>query len=252
MRILDALSTPPDDDTGGGAASFGSVTGRLWGGAKNSLRVTTYWKMKNRAGIVGKTGLGPLVGKLRDAAPNLNVHLLGHSFGARVVSYSLAGLPDPPAGAKSPVKSLFLLQGAFSHFAFADALPFDTSRKGDLAGMAARVDGPLLTTHSLKDLAVGTSYPLASVLAGQDASDATDSMYRWEGMGHDGAQAVSADGTPLGGVKTKYDFASGKWLNLDGNQIIVNGAAPSGAHSDIVHPEIAWAALLAQKITIAP
>ena len=25
--------------------------------------------------------------------------------------------------------------------------------------MAARVDGPLLTTHSLKDLAVGRSYP---------------------------------------------------------------------------------------------
>ena len=252
MRILDALSTPPDDDTGGGAADFGSIAGRLWGGAKNSLRVTTYWKMKNRAGIVGKNGLGPLLGKIQATAPNLNVHLLGHSFGARVVSYSLAGLPDPPAGAKSPVKSLFLLQGAFSHFAFADALPFDTSRKGDLAGMAARVDGPLLTTHSLKDLAVGASYPLASVLSGQDASDAADSMYRWEGMGHDGAQAVSADDKPLGSVKTKYNLASGKWLNLDGNQIIVNGGPPSGAHSDIVHPEIAWAALLAQKIAVTP
>jgi hypothetical protein len=116
--------------------------------------------------------------------------------------------------------------------------------------MAARVDGPLLTTHSLKDLAVGTSYPLASILAGQDASDATDAMYRWEGMGHDGAQAVNAADVPLGNVQTKYDFASGQWLNLDGNQIIVNGNPPSGAHSDIVHPEIAWAALLAEKIAV--
>ena len=252
IRILNALSTPQADDMGGGAADFGSSVGQLWNGALNAVRVTTYWTMKNRAGIVGKDGLGPLVGKIQTVAPSLNVHLLGHSFGARVVSYSLAGLPDPPAGAKSPVKSLFLLQGAFSHFAFADALPFDTSRKGDLAGMAVRVDGPLLTTHSLKDSAVGTSYPLASVLAGQDASDATDSMYRWEGMGHDGAQAVNAADAPLGKVQTKYDFASGKWLNLDGNQIIVNGGPPSGAHSDIVHPEIAWAALLAEKIAVAP
>jgi len=251
MRILDALSTPPTDDTsGGGAADFGSSIGRLWSGAKNAVRVATYWTMKSRAGTVGKNGLGPLIGEIQAAAPDLNVHLLGHSFGARLVSYSLAGLPDPPAGAQSPVKSLFLLQGAFSHFAFADALPFDTSRRGDLAGMAARVDGPLLTTHSLKDMAVGTSYPLASVLSGQDASDATDSMYRWEGMGHDGAQAVNAVGAPLGDVRSTYDFATGKWFNLDGNQVIVNGGPPSGAHSDIVHPEIAWAALLAEKITV--
>ena len=56
---------------------------------------------------------------------------------------------------------------------------------------------------------------------------------------------------PLGDVRTKYQFATGKWLNLDGNQIIVNGDPPSGAHSDIVHPEIAWAALLAEKIATA-
>ncbi len=253
LSILDVLSPPAaEDDSGGGAADFGSSVGRLWDGAKNAVRVTTYWTMKNRAGVVGKTGLGPLVGKIQAAAPNLNVHLLGHSFGARLVSYSLAGLPDPQAGAKSPVKSLFLLQGAFSHFAFADALPFDKSRKGDLAGMAARVDGPLLTTHSLKDMAVGTEYPLASILARQDASDATDAQYRWEGMGHDGAQAVNAADVPLGDVKTKYGFATGNWLNLDGNQIIVNGGPPSGAHSDIVHPEIAWAALLAEKIVTVP
>lgn len=252
MRLLDALSSPSDDTSGGGAASLGSSVGQLWNGAKNALRVTTYWTMKSRAGIIGQNALGPLIGQIQTLVPGLRVHLLGHSFGARLVSYSLAGLPGNPVGAQSPVKSLFLLQGAFSHFAFADALPFDTSRKGDLAGMAQRVDGPLLTTHSLKDLAVGTAYPLASVIAGQDASDATDVMYRWEGMGHDGAQAVNAAGTALGNVQTKYDFAAGRWLNLDGNNIIVNGGPPSGAHGDIVHPEIAWAAILAENIGIAP
>jgi hypothetical protein len=145
-----------------------------------------------------------------------------------------------------------LLQGAFSHFAFADALPFDSSRKGDLAGMAARVDGPLLATHSLKDLAVGSAYPAASVLAGQDASDATDLMYRWEGMGHDGAQAVNAASVALGAVGTQYALQAGKWINLDGNQVIVNGNPPSGAHSDLIHPETAWAALTAAKLAGMP
>jgi hypothetical protein len=251
MRILDGLSAPTDDTSSGGAADFGSALARSWNGAKNALRATTYWTMKNRAGVVGEKGLGPILGKIQTSVPGLNVHLLGHSFGARLVSHSLVTMPDPPAGARSQVKSLFLLQGAFSHFAFAPALPFDTSRKGDLAGMESRVDGPLLTTHSQKDLAVGTAYPLASVLAGQDASDATDIMYRWEGMGYDGAQAVSAADAPLGDVGTTYNFAAGKWLNLDGNQIIVNGDPPAGAHGDIAHPEIAWAALLAQRIGIA-
>lgn len=245
LRILDSLGMPQGDDgSQGGAADFGGFFGRAWNGAKNALRGATYYEMKNRAGVIGKNALGPLLSKLHAAAPNLKVHLLGHSFGARLVSYALTAL----ASGDTPVKSLFLLQGAFSHFAFADALPFDSSRKGDLAGMAARVDGPLLTTFTSKDLAVGNAYPIASIIAGQDASDASDLMYRWEGMGHDGAQAVNAAGAPLGGVKTAYAFQKGQWLNLDGNQIIIHGGPPSGAHGDIVHPETAWAAIAAAGI----
>ncbi len=249
LRILDQLSVQPaGDGSEGGAADLGSFFGRLWNGAQNALRVATYWEMKNRGGVVGRQGLGPLIGDLHATAPNLNVHLIGHSFGARLVSYALAGLPGSALQGRSPVKSLLLLQGAFSHFAFADALPFDSNRKGDLAGMAARVDGPLLATHSLKDLAVGSAYPAASVVAGQDASDATDLMYRWEGMGHDGAQAVNATSVQLGAVLTQYDIQAGKWINLDGNQVIVNGNPPSGAHSDIIHPETAWAALAGARL----
>jgi hypothetical protein len=233
---------------GGGAAGLGDAFSRLWQGAKGALRAATYYQMKGRAGVVGKTGLGPVLGNLHAAAPALRIHLLGHSFGARLVSYALSGLPVAPAGGASPVKSLFLLQGAFSHFTFADALPFDKTRKGELAGMASQVDGPLLTTQSLKDLAVGTAYPLASIVARQDNADAQDANYRWEAMGHDGAQAVDAIKAPLGRPGTVYPFATGKWVNLDGNRVIVNGGPPSGAHSDILHPETAWAALAAAGI----
>jgi pimeloyl-ACP methyl ester carboxylesterase len=98
--------------------------------------------------VVGKEGLGPLLGRIHQADPQVRIHLIGHSFGARLVSFALAGLPDP---ANSPVKSLYLLQGAFSHFAFADALPMDRSRGGALKGMAARVDGPLVASFTVPD-----------------------------------------------------------------------------------------------------
>ena len=248
-QVLDGLAdTEPgnDSDSEGGAAGLGDAFSRVWRGAKAALRVATYWQMKARAGVVGRTGLAPLLNNLSGDLPTLRLHLLGHSFGARLVSYTL---PELHIGnGPSAVKSLFLVQGAFSHFAFADTLPFDPARKGDLAGMSSRVDGPLLTTFSAFDKAVGYAYPVASVLANDDAAAADDLMYRWEGMGCDGAQAVNAAGSPLSDPGSAYAFQTGKWLNLDGNAVITQGGLPAGAHSDIIHPQIAWAALKAAGI----
>jgi hypothetical protein len=235
--------------TGGGAAGFGDPFKKLWAGAKDALRIATYWQMKERAGVVGRAGLGERVlVRIADEAKATRVHLLGHSFGARLVSFSLSGLPARLEGEHSPVKSLFLLQGAFSHFAFADKLPHDATRSGALKGMAARVDGPLLTTHSHKDLAVARAYPAASFVNGDDSAAAADQVSRWGGMGFDGAQAVGAIAGELSPPGKKYLFQKGAWLNLDGNKVIIHGGLPSGAHSDIIHPHTAWAALAAAKI----
>ena len=232
----------------GGAAGIGDAFGRLWDGAKEALRQLTYFEMKKRAGVVGKQGLGPLLGRIHQADPELRIHLLGHSFGARLVSFALAGLPD---GADSPVKSLYLLQGAFSHFAFADALPMDRSRGGALKGMAARVDGPLVASFTVHDLAVGKLYPLAALSSRDDAAGLEDRLFRWGGIGHDGAQAVDATVTTLGPVGTGYPFQKGRFVNLDGNAIINRGGPPSGAHSDIFHPELVWAGLAAAGLVRA-
>jgi hypothetical protein len=248
LELLDAAAQAHDDSEGG-AASVGGFFDKMWNGAKQVLRVATYWEMKNRAGIIGKGSVGPLIAKIHKTLPSLKIHLIGHSFGARLVSYALAGLSDGMVGPESPVKTLYLLQGAFSHFAFAPKLPFDSNRSGDLHGMAARVDGPLMATFSKKDTAVGVAYPAASVLAGADASAAEDVMYRWEGMGCDGAQASDAAVHTLG--EPPYTFEPGSWLNLDGSSVIVAGGPPSGAHSDIVHPQTALVALLAAKVLAA-
>jgi hypothetical protein len=226
----------------GGPAGLGDAFGRLWNGAKEALRQLTYFEMKKRAGVVGKEGLGPLLGRIHQANPQVRIHLIGHSFGARLVSFALAGLPDP---ANSPVKSLYLLQGAFSHFAFADALPMDRSRGGALKGMAARVDGPLVASFTVHDLAVGKLYPLAALSSRDDAAGLEDRLFRWGGIGHDGAQAVDATVVTLAPVGSTYPFQRGRFLNLDGDAIVNRGGPPSGAHSDIFHPELIWAGLAA-------
>jgi hypothetical protein len=225
----------------GGPAGLGDAFGRLWKGAKEALRQLTYFEMKKRAGVVGKQGLGPLLGRIHQADPEVRIHLLGHSFGARLVSFALAGLPQ----GDSPVKSLYLLQGAFSHFAFADALPMDRSRGGALKGVAARVDGPLVASFSVHDTAVGKLYPLASLSSRDDSAGLEDRLFRWGGIGHDGAQAVDATVAALGPVGTGYPFRPGRFVNLDGNAIVNRGGPPAGAHSDIFHPELVWAGLAA-------
>jgi hypothetical protein len=245
-----ARAVPPPAGEGG-AAGIGSAFGRLWDGAKEALRQLTYFEMKKRAGVVGQAGLGPLVGRLAAAAPDLRVHLIGHSFGARLVSFALAGLPDR-GGAPSPVKSLLLLQGAFSHFAFADALPEDRRRGGALKGMAARVDGPLAASFSVHDLAVGKFYPLASLSSRDDAADALDLLYRWGAMGHDGAQACPATELPIGPVGRPYQLQSGRFTNFNGDAVISQGGPPSGSHSDIFHPEVVWAAIGVAGLAKAP
>ena len=231
----------------GGAAGVGDALRGIWLGAKEALRQATYWQMKNRAGAVGKQGLGPLLGRVHTALPAARFHLVGHSFGARLVSFALAGLP---VGDPSPVKSVTLLQGAFSHFAFAQPLPFDASRKGALAGMLARVDGPLVVCYSEHDAAVGTFYPLASLAAHDDSAAAERALWRWGGMGADGAQGAGAVLRAIGGTGpgTTYPFTAHGVLNVDAAAVVRHGSPPSGAHSDIVHAELTWLVLSAAGI----
>jgi hypothetical protein len=227
----------PGQDSGG-AAGFGDVWKQTWNGAREAMRVATYYQMKKRAGVIGKQGLGPLLGRLPAELP-VRVHTIGHSFGARLVSFALAGLPGQATGAASPVKSMFLVQGAFSHYSFAATLPFKKAG-GALAGMQARVDGPIVVTHTAKDLALADFYPKASLLRGQDASTQNNLLHRWGAMGWDGAQEVDATAQAVGPVGTSYNFQSGGFLNLDCNKLIKEGPWPFGSHSDIVHDELGW------------
>ncbi|MFH9074371.1 hypothetical protein [Streptomyces alboflavus] len=225
-----------------GAQFLDGVRKRLWRGAKELLRQGTYYAMKRRAGAIGQLGLGPALGLLAGDVPGLRVHLIGHSFGARLISYGLRGMP---ARARC-VKSATLLQGAFSHYAFSPRLPHDRSRGGALAGVERRVDGPLVCCFSRHDDALGKLYPLASKLAG-DSAGFLNLWERWGALGFDGFKAVDgARRVALGGALPARGCVS-----VDAAAVVRRGGPPNGAHSDICHAELAHAVCAAGRIALA-
>ncbi|MFF6782252.1 alpha/beta hydrolase [Streptomyces sp. NPDC012510] len=222
---------------------------QAWDGAHELLRQATYFAMKRRAGAVGERGLGRLLGQLARTSPDVRVHLVGHSFGARLVSFALRGLPE---GVRC-VKSVTLLQAAFSHYAFAARLPHDDRASGVLNGQQRRIDGPLVCCHSKHDSALGTIYPLASRMAGDARTVlglSVNSLLgrRWGALGYSGVQAVKGTRSFKLADALKAQLPTAGCVNIDASAVVRRGGAPSGAHSDICHRELARVVLAAGRI----
>jgi hypothetical protein len=218
----------------GGAAGFGDLVEGAAAAARRIANFVTYYQMKERAGVVGSTGVAPLVKRCRKANPALRVHLVGHSFGGRLVTAAAAGLPP-----HTPNVTVSLLQAAFSHNAlsgdFGKGKPgFYRSVVGD-----ARVSGPIVITHTKNDSAVGIAYPLASRLANQVAAALGDENDPYGGMGRNGAQRT-AEATGHSGVLGRpgaaYSFVPGHVHNLLADDIIKN-------HGDVRSDAVAYALL---------
>ncbi|WP_151479536.1 serine-threonine protein kinase [Streptomyces albicerus] len=246
-RALAADRPGADGEGEGVQAEFGLP--RVWDGAHELLRQATYFAMKRRAGTVGERGLGRVIGRLAQAAPGLRVHLVGHSFGGRLVSFALRGLPK---GVRT-VKSVTLLQAAFSHYAFAARLPHDARGSGVLNGRQDRIDGPLVCCFSRFDSALGTIYPLASRMAGDSRSAAGLGIPRllggkWGALGHDGVQAVAGTKAFRLADALRAKLPVSGCVNIDASTVVKRGGPPSGAHSDICHRELAQMVLAAGRI----
>ncbi|MDB5770678.1 MAG: hypothetical protein JWM42_1052 [Burkholderia sp.] len=221
-------------DEQGRATGLGDFFTGIKSAARNLLNYSTYYLMKERAGTVGD-GVNALLRQIRDVRADLKIHLVGHSFGARLVTTAARG---SDVGTGLTVHSVVLLQAAFSHNAF--AVNFDEEEEGRTGAFRRvvaekLVRGPALITHTVNDKAVGLAYPIASSIAGDDAADLGDEHSRFGGLGRNGAQHTpEAAPRSLLAVEASYDFEGGKIYNLQADKVIAD-------HGDIVHPEVAHA-----------
>jgi hypothetical protein len=220
------------------------------GGLLTPLRQLSFWKMKDRARLFGESGAHTLVRSLLAVRDGLRVHLMGHSFGCIVVSAAVAGPAGGP-GLPRPVQSLVLVQGALSLWSFCSDIPYRRGRSGYFRGVVEddRVAGPIVTTQSRYDTAVGRWYPLGAGAARQ-VDLAVSDLPRYGGVGTFGLRGPRLDLVDLDieASDQGYPFQAGRVYNLESSQIIRNGGGASGAHSDILHPEVAhavWSAALA-------
>jgi hypothetical protein len=84
-------------------------------GIERLLNFATYYQMKDRAGFIGRDGLNPFLARLQaQSSSNLRFHLIGHSFGRRLVTAAADGA--------NPLRldTLILLQAAYSHNGLAE------------------------------------------------------------------------------------------------------------------------------------
>ena len=209
----------------GGAAGLKDVLKGFKASAMNVLNFTTYYEMKARAGKVGANGVAKLIDSL---APQVQrIHLIGHSFGGRVVTAAAA------ASTTDKIRSLNLLQTAFSHNGFSK------SEKGFFRSVVdqQRVRGPILVTHTKNDKAVGAAYPLASRIVGDRAAALGDENDVFGGLGRNGAlhmesgETVAGKLLPTGG---QYAFQPGKFFNLEASAFIPD-------HGGVTGKEVAYA-----------
>lgn len=209
----------------GGAAGLKEFFSGFKASAMNILNFTTYFEMKVRAGAVGKNGVAKLIDKL---APQVDrIHLIGHSFGGRVVTAAAA------SSSTEKIRSMSLLQTAFSHNGFSK------SKGGFFRGVVdqQRVKGPILVTHTKNDKAVGVAYPLASRINGDRAAAFGDENDEFGGLGRNGAQKMPGGETVAGKLLpagSGYAFQVGKFFNLEASEFIKD-------HSDVTGKEIAHA-----------
>lgn len=127
-----------------GAAGEGVAAAGFFSTARDAIRQVTVWLMKDRAGRVGARGVAPLLADLQAVAPKARFHLIGHSYGCKVLLSAIA--IQPPA---RKVHSLLLLQAAVNHRCF--AADRGDGQPGGYAVTLDRVVAPIVVTFSDKD-----------------------------------------------------------------------------------------------------
>ena len=233
-------------DAGGGATDgkplfIGGLVKTLAGKVGQFLNMTTWYTMKNRAGVVGAGGVASAVRKLKQAHPAVRVHLVGHSLGGRCMAACAKALCVAP---KVQPDSLSLLEAAFSHYGLSDNNGHGTP--GFFRDVIAQqiVKGPFISTYSYQDTVVGTAYAISSRLAGDNVKAVGDKDDQYGGIGRNGTQKTAeSTNQPLREVGGQYDITLARVNNLDGS----GGGIKN--HGDVRNPRVTYAFACAVAMT---
>jgi hypothetical protein len=195
--------------------------------------------MKRRAGQVGeRLGREVLAPLFTTAGANVpRLHLIGHSFGAKLVTSTVLGGLRP--------ESLVLLLAAFSAFAFAEEVP-GTRGPGFYRRVVTDqlVAGPIVVLRSDHDRALGTLYPAVTWGSQVDRGrgpgrfgHAREVVAR-SALGAAGARGLAAPEFDLVGLQ-RTGLPSAGVVNIDGSHVVTRDDWLIGAHRDIYHDEVA-------------
>jgi len=231
---------------GGGAAGGGQSLGvfdKVLGFVPKFLNLTTFLLMFHRCGVVGEKGMSQVVRKVK-AAATPRIHLVGHSLGGRAVTACAKALVDAPA---LQVDTMMLLEAAYSHFGLSAAatnaspIPHPRGHFRDVIDKNV-VRGPILATHSERDLVVALAYTPMAAISLNNAKAIGDENSPFGGIGRNGVLDVAeAEGLELNEAGVAYTFAGDKKIhNLNGSRKI-GGVAIIDSHGDVTSPAITWA-----------
>ena len=201
-----------------------------------ALRALGLWTTKRRAGDVGdrfgREWLAPIWAALRPA-PRL--HVIGHSFGARLVASMVLGGVRPA--------SACLLLGAFSAFAFAREVP-GTARPGFYHRLLAQrlVQGRIVIVRSEHDTAL--SYALRDGIGRVTGRRHVAETVATSALGAAGARGVGAPEVDLSEVP-RIGLPNYVIVNVDGSRLMRPTQPVIGAHLDIDYIEVSRTVLVA-------
>lgn len=241
VSAFEASSVDGSQD-GGQVETINSFFGSIFGRIGTFLNLTTWYTMKERSGIVGANGVAKAVRALKEAVPNIRLHLIGHSLGGRLMAACAKALCDDP---KLQPDSLTLLEAAFSHYGFSTNNGQDTPGFFRAVIDKKIVKGPFVSTFSVQDTVVGKIYAIASRLADDNVRSIGDANDKFGGIGRNGAQRTDeAVLKPLLNVGQPYRFALEQILCLDGSGGKIKN------HSDVMNPVVTWAFVSAAAETV--
>lgn len=215
-----------------GVAGIGNLLKKI--DPRKVIRTLTVFKMKDRAGKVGASGGYKLLYDLLDGC-DARVHLVGHSYGCKVVLSAVCGgdLPN-----KKKVTSMLLLQPAVSHLCFAKNVP-GTDHSGGYHPALKRVDQPILSTFSKHDAPLTKTFHLAlrrkSDLGEKRISAAGDPPSKYSALGGFGPRGAGEEIIEIQDPEQDYNFDSSVPIyGLQGDRTI-------SGHGDISNLSTWWA-----------